>query len=133
MSISCGICSMNRAPERRRQIVVVEDETALRSMLVEELEEVGYQVIEAEMAEEALALLFTDERVDALLTGTRLAGAINGWRLAREFRSWYPRLPVVYTTGYTHEAASPDPGSIVLHKPFRLTEAIEALATAGVN
>jgi CheY-like chemotaxis protein len=59
--------------------------------------------LEAPDAEKAGDLLAQNGPVDLLFTDVMLPGA-NGRVLATEFRAKYPRLPVLYTTGYTRNA-----------------------------
>ncbi|MPR10715.1 response regulator [Microvirga tunisiensis] len=109
------------------KILVVEDDPFIRDMAVTELEDAGYEVMEAATGGEALRLLQAGIAVDALLTDVRLPEA-NGWAVARAYRERFPDLPVLYVTGYA-EQMQPVPGGIILSKPYRMAQVIGVLAT----
>jgi CheY-like chemotaxis protein len=96
-------------------------------MAVTELEDAGFEVIEAASGEEALRLLQTGITLDALLTDIRLPGA-NGWAVASAYRERFPDLPVLYVTGYS-EQMQPVPGGIIISKPYRMDKVIGVLGT----
>ena len=66
-------------------ILVVEDEPLVREIIVSELEDAGYEVLEAADGAAALALL-REARVDLLFTDIRLPGEVDGWMFSREAR-----------------------------------------------
>ncbi len=84
-------------------VLVVEDEATVRNMTVSSLRELGYTVIHAASAEEALPLLESQPNISLLLTDIVLPG-LNGRQLADRALSRTPRLKVLYTTGYTRNA-----------------------------
>ncbi|HEY8584206.1 MAG TPA: ATP-binding protein [Capillimicrobium sp.] len=95
-----------------RTVLVVEDEEALRTLVVRVLTGHGYAVVAAADAREALAVA---ERPDLLLTDVVMPG-MPGNELAEELRRRWPGLPVLLMSGYTDEADLR--GSGVLAKPF---------------
>lgn len=103
-------------------VLVVEDDTAMRELLGEELTERGYQVQLAANAAEALAAAQA-EPPDLVVTDLSLRQD-DGLTLCRRLRSLDPDLPVIVITGYgSMEAAI---GAIragawdFLPKPFNL-------------
>ena len=60
--------------------------------------------------------------IDLLFTDVVLPGSLNGRELANRLRQRYPRLPVLYTTGYTRNAivhqGRLDPDVDLLNKPY---------------
>jgi CheY-like chemotaxis protein len=110
-------------------ILVVEDDPLIRDMAVTELEEAGYEVMEAASGGQALRLLQTGIAVDALLTDIRMPEA-NGWEVARAYRQRFPDLPVVYVTGYA-EQMQPVPGGVVISKPYRMAQLVDLLNALG--
>ena len=106
----------------RETILVVEDNDGVREYAKEVLETLGYEVLEASDAEEALALLADHRRIDLLFTDVVLPGAITGRVLAIHARDKRPDLPVLYTTGYTRNAivhqGRLDPDVHLLNKPY---------------
>jgi CheY-like chemotaxis protein len=99
-------------------------------MAVAELEDAGFEVVQATTGGQALRLLQTDIAVDALLTDIRMPEA-NGWEVARAYRERFPDLPVLYVTGYA-EQMQPVMGGIIISKPYTMTQIINLLeAMAG--
>ncbi|ARS26197.1 PAS domain-containing hybrid sensor histidine kinase/response regulator [Sphingomonas sp. KC8] len=102
-------------------ILVIEDETVVRLMIVELLNELSYKVIEAADAEPGLAILRSGAHVDLLVTDIGLPG-MNGQDFAEEARRLHPDLPILYMTGYSEAATRPEgflgPGMALITKPF---------------
>ena len=84
-------------------VLVVEDEDAIREMLIMVLEQAGFQVSEAASAEQALSEL-AENRVDLLLLDWMLPG-ISGVELARRLKreSGYKELPIILLTARGEE------------------------------
>ncbi|MEI7836384.1 MAG: response regulator, partial [Planctomycetota bacterium] len=77
----------------------MEDEPAVRAMVVALLREVGYRVLEAADAEEALLLVEQCEGdIDVLVTDVVMPG-ISGAALAEQLKARYPGLGVLYISG----------------------------------
>ena len=70
-------------------MLVVEDETAVRDLVVDVLEELGYRAIQAADGPSGLKLLQSDMRVDLLVTDIGLPG-LNGRQLADQARERRP-------------------------------------------
>ncbi len=107
-----------------QRILLVEDQVALRMVVSEVLEELGYQVEAFENGLAALDHLQNGERPDLLLSDIGLPGGINGRQLAERCRARYPDLSVLFITGYDESAALSEgqllQGTRVLTKPFEL-------------
>jgi PAS domain S-box-containing protein len=121
-------------PRGRETVLVVEDNEKLRRVLLRQLAELGYAVIEAEDAREALALLRTGRPVDLLLTDIAMPGGMNGWELAREAARLRPGIKALYTSGFPNAAfgtgsALPE-GALLLGKPYRTEELARLLREA---
>jgi CheY-like chemotaxis protein len=119
-------------PSRARSgecVLVVEDDADVRGYVVETLGLLGYDVLEAARAEDALRLLTEHATVRLLLTDVVMPG-MNGRKLAEEAKQRRPSLKVLYMTGYSRNAivhqGRLDPGVDLIQKP--LTS--EHLATA---
>jgi PAS domain S-box-containing protein len=113
-------------------ILVVEDETDVRTVAARFLSAIGYNVIAVASAREALELLITNPGVDFLFSDVVLGG-MDGTELAREARRMRPELPILLTSG--HPGGSDgrqvlDETFELLPKPYRreqLTDAIRRL------
>jgi len=84
-------------------ILVVEDDELVRQVSVEALRDLGYNVLQAEQGEQALAVLAGQQDIDLLFTDVVMPG-MNGRQLAEKARAAHPTLKVLYTTGYTRNA-----------------------------
>jgi len=80
-------------------VLVVEDDTAMRRIARRQLLELGYLVLEADRAANALRLLET-EHVDLLFTDIVTPGSIDGIALARTAASRWPELKILLTSGF---------------------------------
>jgi CheY-like chemotaxis protein len=109
------------------KVLVAEDDPFVRDMAVTQLEDAGFEVIEAANGGQALTLLQTGITVDALMTDIRMPEA-NGWEVAKAHRERFPDLPVIYVTGYA-EQMQPVPGGIIISKPYKLSQVIGLLKT----
>ena len=86
-------------------VLVVEDQFALRHMVVEILEELGYRVLEAAGAERALILASSHPTpIELLLTDVAMP-EMNGRALAEELVKGRPGLKVLYMSGYAEDDA----------------------------
>jgi PAS domain S-box-containing protein len=111
-------------PRGNETLLVVEDEDALRQLVVGVLGNCGYTVIAARSGVEALELwpeLMTS--VHLLLTDLVMPGGVTGRELAERLREDVPNLRVVYTSGYTAaQSGASEPlveGSNFLQKPYQ--------------
>jgi signal transduction histidine kinase/CheY-like chemotaxis protein len=111
-------------PHRRTQretILVVEDDEHLRRSSVEALSEMGYDVLEAGDAMDAVRLIVDRGGIDLLFTDVGLPGGVSGRALADAARSAQPGLRVLFTTGYTRNNGQIE-GVQFIAKPFSLTD-----------
>jgi signal transduction histidine kinase/ActR/RegA family two-component response regulator len=110
-------------------ILVVEDEDALRALVVDIVRAAGYRVIEAADATEAAAAFESDGGGVALLVTDVVMPGESGVALARRLRATRPDLPVLFMSGYTAGEIGIDPEASgidgFLPKPFT----VEALQT----
>lgn len=116
----------------RPLLLVVEDEPLVRELIVLELEDAGYDVVEAEDGPSALAILTRETGVQLLFTDIRLPGGMTGWDIAEHARALRPGLPVIYTTGYSSDALRLVAGAQFLKKPYRPAMVIAAIAEYGI-
>ena len=111
-------------------ILLVEDEWLIRSMVAEELAEIGFEVCEAESGDQALTLITQDPAVFTLLvTDIHMPGSLNGIEVASLLRARRPNLPVIYTTGRPDVLHGLQPfgdNEILLEKPFELCDLLNA-------
>lgn len=89
-----------------RTILLVEDESAVRSVLTRFLCAKGYTVIGAENALVAEPLWREHrERIILLITDVMLPNGVSGCQLAGMLQAENPKLHVILTSGYNNEFA----------------------------
>ncbi|WP_193752994.1 PAS domain-containing protein [Sphingomonas endophytica] len=110
--------------------LVVDDEPAVRASTADMMIDLGFEVVEAASAEDALSAVGHALSPDVLVTDHLMPG-MNGTDLARELRRRRPALRVLIVSGYADvESVAPDLPRLV--KPFRQAELAAALSEAGV-
>ncbi|MBI5385301.1 MAG: response regulator [Verrucomicrobia bacterium] len=91
------------------RLLVVEDEPALRELVVEILQLHGYDVLSAESGLRALEVWEQHkDRIDLLVTDMVMPGGIMGRELASRLQRESPELKVIYTSGYSPGMAGRD-------------------------
>jgi CheY-like chemotaxis protein len=108
------------------RILVVEDDPLVRDLAVTALTEEGFEVVEAETAEEALARC-AEETTDVLVTDIDLQGDLTGWDVAEQCRESDPSLPVIYASGHSGAQMRSVPGSSWLQKPYGPDELVDTV------
>ncbi|HEV2158976.1 ATP-binding protein [Bradyrhizobium sp.] len=107
-------------------ILCVEDDRDVRQFVTVQLESLGYKVIPAINAADALAIAAKGTPFDLLFTDIVMAGALNGRELADQMVATRPSLRVLFTSGYAHDAphgpGHATMGAPLLTKPYRKAE-----------
>ena len=111
-------------------ILLVDDDDAVREVTAAILEDLGYAVSEAEDGPAALDALDRGPRVDLMMIDFSMPG-MNGAELTRHVQERRPGLPVLLVTGYADARAIEAVGEerIVL-KPFRNEDLARKIRTA---
>jgi signal transduction histidine kinase/ActR/RegA family two-component response regulator len=114
------------APRARGEtVLVVEDDERVRQVSVDALRELGYSVLQAADAHQALAMLALHPEIDLLFTDVVMP-EMNGRQLAAKALEARPDLNVLYTTGYTRNAivhnGMLDAEVAFLAKPFTIDQ-----------
>lgn len=121
---------MSRAPSGSSgsdvpaRILLVEDEEPVRRVTARLLERLGFEVVPAGHAEEALEIVGGGAVFDLVMTDVVMPG-LSGIELAEEVHRTRPRLPFLFVSGYTSRDFGADPGSPpepFLPKPFSLDD-----------
>ncbi len=103
-------------------ILVAEDDDGVRATVVELLQQLGYQVLQARDAASALAIIDTGVPIDLLFTDVVMPGSLRSPDMARLARERQPRMAVLFTSGYAQDAivhgGRLDPGLDLLGKPY---------------
>jgi signal transduction histidine kinase/CheY-like chemotaxis protein len=113
-------------------ILVVEDDEAVRTVTTESLTELGYLVVTAGSAAQALEIIESCQPIDLLFSDVIIAGGMNGAELAMRARHIRKDLKVLLTSGYTAAALCLDHGLPenleVVAKPYRREELANKLS-----
>ena len=123
----------NAAPHGSETILMVEDDDMVRPHVERQLKDLGYRVISASSGGAALEILRQPAPIDLLFTDVVMPGGMFGPELAAAAVRLRPGLRVLYTSGYTENAAGEtgplDPGIKLLNKPYRRQDLAEMLRT----
>ncbi|MES2184062.1 MAG: PAS domain S-box protein [Pseudomonadota bacterium] len=107
-------------------ILVAEDDEQVRTTVIETLAELGYQVLTANDAASALAIIQSGVKIDLLFTDVVMPGPLRSPDLARKAQERFPDIAVLFTSGYTQNAivhgGQLDPGVELLSKPYTREE-----------
>lgn len=118
----------NAEPARPR-VLVVEDESLIRLLAVDMLEDLGHEVLEAGSAEEAMKLL-ERERCDILFTDLGLPG-LSGGELADHALRAYPAIRIMFASGQPVRAGDASDEvlarAVQLGKPYTAEDLAEKL------
>ncbi|MGF7211356.1 PAS domain S-box-containing protein [Skermanella aerolata] len=117
-----------------KTVLAVEDSEDILMLAREYLTTLGYSVLTAGNADDALKLLSDDGiDIDLLFTDLIMPGSMNGMALAGEAQRIRPGLPVLFTTGYNEDLVTDGQraaGMDLIGKPYRRTELADRINAA---
>jgi CheY-like chemotaxis protein len=121
-----------KAPSKDPRILLIDDNTIVRDMLVDLVGSLGYRADSAGSGEEALAL-FDRRRYGMVLTDLLMPG-MSGWDVLAALRQRDAHIPVVIVTGspVVGDPRASQPGVAVLKKPVDVT-ALDAMIKRMLN
>jgi len=110
-------------------VLVVEDDGLARLDAAETLRDAGYEVIEADDAEEALALMSARDDIALLFTDINMPGRMDGVELARRAHNLHPAIRLLLTSGEVRltQREIPDDG-LFLAKPYSPNDMTRAVS-----
>jgi signal transduction histidine kinase len=107
------------------KILIVEDELLTAMSLAEDLQEMGYEIIDTVTSGEEAIQLANDRQPDLILMDINLAGSMDGIETATEIRQRL-NIPVIFLTSYSNDETlkrAQQTGSFgYLLKPFKVRE-----------
>ncbi|SNR79277.1 PAS domain S-box-containing protein [Actinoplanes regularis] len=116
-------------PARGERALVVEDEPAVRDLVVRILERHGYHVVAADNGPFALEVL-QEHPVDIVISDV-IMPEMSGPELIRRLHQQHPRLPVVFMSGYSDGLLAAqdmiDSDIPLVQKPFTAAELLNAV------
>jgi PAS domain S-box-containing protein len=103
-------------------ILVVEDDLKVQSTVTDTLVGLGYNVLKADDAQQALVVVRSGVHIDLVFTDIVMPGPLRSPDMARQAVQILPGLKVLFTSGYTQNAivhgGRLDPGVELLSKPY---------------
>lgn len=116
---------MPARPAAPTTVLVVDDNAPVRRVAAQLIADLGYLVVEAGGAAEALEILRQDRPIDLLFTDVVMPGGMMGDELARVACELRPGQKVLFTSGFTHasigngQTAVQVKGRALITKPYR--------------
>src|SRR5262249_54047771 len=118
--------SRPQTPGGTATILVVEDDREVRHLIRQILIGLGYVVLEAANAEEAISAAKGYPKPIDLMVSAGVMPRLSGYELAKRMTTIRPAMKVLYISGYvdreTNLDAPPDVAAAYLQKPFGPTE-----------
>ena len=115
-------------------ILVVEDDSLVRTFVVGQIQSLGYATLAAVNAAEAMLVINGPQEIDLLFTDMIMPGSMNGRQLADAALLRRTSLKVLFTSGYSNEAiihhGHLDAGVLLLAKPYRKSDLARMIRTA---
>jgi DNA-binding NtrC family response regulator len=112
------------------EVVVVEDDPTLRSLMVDIVAEIGAKALAFETADDALThLLQAHEQCRLVIADHGVPGQIQGIEFIEMVRSRWPTIAAILTSGYLIDPETVPASTIYLHKPWSLDDLVIAVAS----
>ena len=113
-------------------VLVVEDEPLIRILAVEFIEEAGFEVVEAENADEAVQILESRPDIRIVFTDIDMPGSMDGIKLAAAVRDRWPPIEIIVVSGHKRhvDIALPE-RAVFFPKPYdidRVTATLHRMA-----
>jgi CheY-like chemotaxis protein len=113
-------------------VLVVEDESMIRTAAAKIIEAAGFEVIEAASADEAIRILECRSDIRVMFTDIHMPGSMDGLKLAHAVRNRWPPIKIIVTSGrgLITERDLPEGGRFFAkpYDPIAITAALRAWA-----
>jgi CheY-like chemotaxis protein len=117
-----------QSKEKRHVVLIVEDEFLIRMDAVDIIRDAGFDVVDAESADEAILILERRLDITVVFTDIQMPGSMDGLKLAIAIRGRWPPIKIVATSGLVKICPNELPsGSHFLPKPYSRSQIIGAL------
>jgi len=118
-------------PSKVETVLLVEDEPDVLGLATELFRSIGYEVVVASSASEAVAILKERDDINVVFTDITMPHGMSGMDLAHHVRAGYPAVKVVLTSGYPLATLRDEYGAFnefpFVYKPYRLADLAKAL------
>ena len=109
-------------------VLVVEDDSLIRMLAVVTVEEAGFDVLEAENADDAIRILESRGDVRVVFTDIDMPGSMDGLMFAIAVRGRWPPIEIILTSGHRAVAKKDMPErSVFIAKPYESRRVIDVL------
>ena len=114
------------------KLLIADDDIFIRGMIAEFLRDVGFDVLEAANADEAMAVFEAGTEIDLLFSDVRMPGSMDGGELADQVKDRWPATHVMLTSGYSSALLETQAKrrDRVLPKPYRPLSVLAAILSA---
>ena len=104
-------------------VLIVEDEFLLRMDAADIIAAAGFEVVEAENADQAIEILEARRDITVVFTDIQMPGSMDGLKLAQAVRGRWPPVKIIATSGRPDVGEQDLPeGGRFLPKPYSLRE-----------
>ena len=114
-------------------VLVVDDDVLARMNAVFQLEEAGFDTLQAGTADEAIGLLETRSDIKVVFTDINMPGSMDGLALAHAIRHRWPPVELVLTSGYARvrDEDMPERGLFLgkLYQPAELVRMVQSVTS----
>ncbi|WP_350647205.1 response regulator [Pseudomonas sp. HY13-MNA-CIBAN-0226] len=112
------------------EIIVVEDDPTLRSLMIDIVAELGAKSVAFETADDALTyLLQAHDQCRLVIADHRVPGQVKGIEFIEMVRGKWPSIEAILTSRYQIEPEKIPAGTSYLHKPWSLDDLVIAVAS----
>jgi two-component system, chemotaxis family, CheB/CheR fusion protein len=123
-----------KSPQGRPSILLVEDDTEVRTVSLRHLTDFGFHVHAVSNGPAAIEVLEGPEPFDLICTDVIMPGGVTGYGVADAAVALRPGIKILFITGYAGTSASHGqlrhPTAPMLHKPFTRKELAAAIHAA---
>ncbi|WP_457967384.1 response regulator [Pseudomonas sp. R4-84] len=115
-------------PQIDGEIVVVEDDSTLRALTKQIVEEIGAKTVAFETADQALVYLLQSRQPCSLaIVDYGLPGQINGMEFIRMIRNKWPSTKTILMSGYELMPETVPSPTIYLQKPWSMKDLTKSI------
>jgi PAS domain S-box-containing protein len=132
-ALSCAEATEPREGDGAEKVLVVDDQPEVLEITCELFRALGFEVLAANSARDALDVLQRTPDIDLLLSDVVMPG-MDGVELGHKARETVPGIKVILASGFTQN--TPGGGAKVegfhfLHKPYRMSDLVKTLRALG--
>lgn len=124
---------MKHFPEKRRVVLVVEDEPIQRMMAMDLVEEAGFEAVEATDATQALLILEHRPDIRLVFTDIDMPRGMDGMKLAAMVRDRWPPIELILVSGKLRPRPEEMPArGVFFSKPYVERDVVNAMHRMAV-